>query len=466
MEVDNMIFSIASSILLGSVALYAQTKKSGGTSDAAKIQKILNNCGLIGRDGETCQMLRKRPIKDPETKKVIGTVFVIRHPLGLCEDDFRKNLKRLQDGLNIKGNQPLFSLNDLKELKLNKEILKQIRQLTKKERTKRKEIELEYDGSVKILVYNSPMTTYEEYTEPKGKGWTVPVGVDRLGKTIYHDFDDEPHFLIGGATGGGKSNFLNLLISNFLYTKTDHIKLSLIDLKGGVEFEGYRDCKQVVGYAEEPKEAYEVLQNVMAYIDGMKVKLKKMGYRNVIEAGIKERHFLVIDEIAELSPEDEVTKKAKKNEEWTDMDYKENCWFLINKIARQGRSWGVKCVSATQHPIQKNVPDSLKRNSEGKLCFLVEDAVASRVVLDSGGAESLPDITGRALYKKGAKITEVQTLRIKDDKIQEAVTPNIVFKAKIDPVQEVKTHEQKAGGNLTKTKSINDLIKATTNTNF
>jgi DNA segregation ATPase FtsK/SpoIIIE, S-DNA-T family len=466
MEVDNMIFSIASSLVLGSVALYAQTKKSGGTNDAAKIQKILNNCGLTGRDGETCQMLRKRPIKDPETKKKIGMVYVIRHPLGLCEEDFRKNLNRLQDGLNIRGKQPLLSLNDLRQLKMNKEIFKQIKQLTKKERTKRKEIELEYDGSVKIMVYNSPMTDYEEYTEPKGTGWKVPVGVDRLGKMTYHDFDDEPHFLIGGATGGGKSNFLNLLISNFLFTKSDHIKLSLIDLKGGVEFEGYKDCKQVIGYAEEPCEALKVLQNVMAYIDEMKVRLKAMGFRNVIEAGIKERHFLVIDEIAELSPEEEVSKKAKKGEEPTDKDIKEMCWFLINKIARQGRSWGVKVVSATQHPIQRNVPDSLKRNSEGKLCFLVEDQVASRVVLDSGGAESLPDITGRALYKKGAKITELQTLRILDKKIEEAIAPNITIRAKIDPIQEVKHDESTAGGNLIKNKSINDLIKATNRTNF
>jgi S-DNA-T family DNA segregation ATPase FtsK/SpoIIIE len=461
-----MIFSLTTSLLLGSVAVYAQTRKSGGTNDAAKIQTILNNCGLVGKDGSTCQMLRKRPIKDPETKKTVGTVYVIRHPLGLCEDDFRNNLKRLQDGLNIKGNRPALSLNDLKELKLNKEVFKQIRQLTKKTRTKRKEIELDYDGSVKIKVYNSPMSTYLEYTEPKGAGWTVPVGVNRVNQTVYHDFDEEPHFLIGGATGGGKSNFLNLLISNFLYTKRDHIKLSLIDLKGGVEFEGYRDCKQVVGYAEEPQEAFEVLQNVMSYIDEMKVKLKTMGYRNVIEAGIKERHFLVIDEIAELSPTEETAKKAKEGKPWTAKDYKEECWRLINIIARQGRSWGVKVVSATQHPIQANVPNSLKRNSEGKLCFEVEDDVASRVVLGVSGAEKIPKIAGRALYKKGSNIIAVQTLRITDKKINEAITPNIVFKSKIDPVQEVKTDETKTGTNLVKNKSINDLIKATNHTNF
>ncbi|MFC0188508.1 FtsK/SpoIIIE domain-containing protein [Fictibacillus aquaticus] len=424
-----MIFEIVSSAVFGSVAGYGYLKNNGITNDAAKLQRIFRNCGLTvkeqGKEGKVTKevhLYRKK-------KEDWGTEYVFRIPLGLSFNDFQNKIDNIRDGLNNKKKVLDIGLKDIKAIDFKKDIPKQIKGLLKKKPTQ-KEVDLSYDGMLRVKVYNKAMESYLEYEEVKRNGWKVPIGVDRLGRIVYQDFDAEYYVLVAGSVGGGKSNAVNLITSHFLFTQPENIKLALIDLKMGMELGPYENCKQVIGYAEHPEQVPAVLDKVESYIMAMSKRLKAQGYRNVIEAGIKERLFLIIDEIAELSPDEEAEKKAKKGEDPTAKDIKEFAWNKINHIARLGRAWGVRIVSATQHPIQECIPKYLKRNSDGRLCFPVEDEVASRVVLGTAGAESLPDISGRGLYKKGANITEVQTFRILNETIDRAIKPNLVRKEK------------------------------------
>jgi DNA segregation ATPase FtsK/SpoIIIE, S-DNA-T family len=431
-----MIIEIASSLLMGSIAVYSQIRKKGaGMSDTDKIQKIFTHCGLKGKDGETCRVHRN-------TRKKWGREIVFQHPLGLCEEDFTKNVQRIEDGLNVKKRNSV-SLNDIKKINFKQNPLPQVKVLLNR-KADRKTVEMEYDGMVKIKIYNKPMCEYLEYAEMKQNGWKVPLGVDRLGNIVYHDFDSEYYMLVAGAIGGGKSNAANLIISHFLSTQENHVKFTLIDLKAGIEFGGYENCKQVVAYAENAAGTLAALRKVLVEIEETREILKAKGFRNVIEAGIKERHFIVIDEIAELSPEEETAKKAKKDDPPSVKDIKEEIWALINSIARLGRAWGIRIVAATQHPIQECVPKYLKRNCEGRLCFPVEDDVASRVILGASGAEHLPDINGRALYKKGAKMLQIQTYRILNSMIDEVIERNTIIKQR----EEVKIDEPKERADL------------------
>ncbi|MGD6964546.1 FtsK/SpoIIIE domain-containing protein [Fictibacillus phosphorivorans] len=421
-----MLFEILSSSVMASVAGYGYLKRNGITNDATKIQRIFRNCGLVvvEKDREQkikreVQLYRRSKILNDD-KKVVGNEFVYRIPLGLSFGDFEKRIDHIRDGLNNK--KQVFDFTALKCLDFKGNVLQQIKEMVKNKKSIQKDVELSYDGMLRVKVYNQPITDYLEYEEMKNSGWKIPIGLDRLGRIVYHDFDSEYYMLIGGAIGGGKSNAANLILSHLLFTQSENIKLSLVDLKDGIEFECYKDCKQVVGYADEPQGVMQVLEDLLKFIEEMKIKVKEKGCRNVIEAGIKERHFLVIDEIAELSPDEETNKELKAA--------KQEMWATINHIARLGRAWGVRIISATQHPIQECVPKYLKRNSEGRLCFSVEDDVASRVVLGTTGAEKLPEINGRALYKKGAKMKEIQTYRILNETIDKAI--NINLKARED----------------------------------
>jgi DNA segregation ATPase FtsK/SpoIIIE, S-DNA-T family len=429
-----MLLEFLSCGVMGSIVGYGYLKQNGATNDAAKMQRIFRNCGLTvkenGKDGKVTrevQLYRRK-------KEEWGTEYIYRIPLGLSFSDFEKKKDHIKDGLNNKKAVIDINKDDIKNLNFKENIPKQLKALLENKQKIRKEIEMFYDGMLRVKVYNKPMEDYLEYTEMKKKGWKVPIGVDRLGRIIYQDFDSEYYLLVAGSVGGGKSNAVNLIASHLLYTQKENVKFAMIDLKMGMELGPYQDCKQVIGYAEHPEQVPEVLAKVLDYIEKMSKTLKAKGFRNVIEAGIKERLFLIIDEIAELSPEEETHKETKK--------LKEQCWSIINHIARLGRAWGVRIVSATQHPIQECIPKYLKRNSDGRLCFPVEDDVASRVVLGTTGAESLPEVAGRAIYKKGPKPIEVQTYRILNETIENAIKPNIIFKPKArDPFANTKRNE-------------------------
>ena len=115
------------------------------------------------------------------------------------------------------------------------------------------------------------------------------------------------------------------------------------------------------------------------------------------------RHLVVVDEAAEIflgghhAAISELTTARK----------------IISQIARQGRSVGVHLVMATQRPDAKAIDPQVKTNLTGIVCFQMPNNVSSITVLDSGRATSLPDIQGRAIWKFGGKLLEVQVSHLK-----------------------------------------------------
>ncbi|GAA7458972.1 hypothetical protein Yangon222_14850 [Helicobacter pylori] len=54
--------------------------------------------------------------------------------------------------------------------------------------------------------------------------------------------DSEPHTIIGGRSGSGKSNLLNVLIASAcFYYPRDELEIYLLDYKDGVEFNLYTE---------------------------------------------------------------------------------------------------------------------------------------------------------------------------------------------------------------------------------
>jgi DNA segregation ATPase FtsK/SpoIIIE, S-DNA-T family len=414
-----MIFEVASSLLFGTIALYSKTKQSnGGMSEAHKIQRIFANTGLnVKEDNKvlTAQLIRNK-------KRAWGRELVFRIPLGRSFEDYQNKLNTIQDGINTKKRLWEIDFKALRQL--------DIKSILKKHKTTYKEVEMSYDGMLKIKIYNQPMPEKKNYNEIELKsGWKIPIGSTR-NKTIFHDFDQIYNMLVGGAVGGGKSSFLDMLICHLLLTNPENVRFTLIDLKGGVEFNRFKVCKQVVGYVEEAAEAEEALQNVVEEMKRTLELLKEKNCRNVIEAGIKERHFIIIDEIGELASHKEVDPQLKK--------VKEKCEYLLSNICRLGRAQGIRVIVATQHPTADVVPIQVKRNCDSRLCYRVDGTSASMVVLDSAGAESLPVIRGRAIYKSGADKFTIQTPWINETEMEEIIQINI------RPRQEVIENEPKA----------------------
>jgi S-DNA-T family DNA segregation ATPase FtsK/SpoIIIE len=427
-----MLFEILTSSVMGGIALNALIKKKGlASNDSGKIQRIISLSGLNVKDGKdtlTIQLIKKQ-------KYEWGMEYKYRIPLGRSFDDYLNKQRILEDGLNNRKKR--ITINDLTSLPLDTNIIHNIQSLWKTKLTETKELELSFDGLLIMRVYNQPMPSLVEFKN--GEKWSVPVGMTR-GKNVYkyHDFEKIPHMVLGGATRYGKSNFINSMIVSLIGSNSENVKLFLIDLKGGVELCDYESIKQTVSIAYEPEEALTTLQAAYDQMRAVQSRLRFMGKKNVQEANIKERYFIIIDEVGELNPVEAVTKEEKK--------LKQECQTLMSQIARLGAGLGFRQILATQYPTGDVIPRQCKQNSDAKLSFRVQSATASRVVLDETGAECLPQIKGRAIYQTADKREILQTPLITPEIIHSTISPHLVKKGEI--ILEKKTIESTSRTNI------------------
>lgn len=401
-----MIFEILTTGVMGGIALKALSKKHGlATNDSGKIQRIISLSGLNVKDGKdtlTTQLIRKKSYE-------WGMEYKYRIPLGRSFEDYLNKQNVLEDGLNNRRKR--LTLNDLKALQLDENILDNVKALWNNKLQEKKEMELSFDGLLIIRVYNEPLPSIINWKEEKLKKntWSVLIGSNRNGD-IYHDFDKRKHLIVAGATGGGKSVVMKAIITALTLSKPDDVTFSLIDLKGGSSFARFRNLKQVVNFGIDNTEALEILKDVQQKMNDSYKKIVDNGYEDVSEAGIRKRHFIVVDEAADLADD-----KA--------------CMAILTDIVRKGRGAGYYLIYATQYPSAQAIPMQIKRNIPARLCFVLDSASASVTVLDGSGAERLPEIPGRGIYKE-VKQTILQTPYMSNDLIKELIQPHIERKEK------------------------------------
>lgn len=376
-----MFLEIGSTAIMMGVAGYAFLKQNGpATNDPEKIQKIFTNCGWNGKNGETIRLQKKRRFDG-------GTEYVYQLPLGFDRKEIEKNKHVLEDGLNVRYSALEFDRQELLKVKIGKSMIDDIKRIMTAEKRGKKEVDIEFDGMLKIKVFNEKMPEKIPFNEEmlKKGSFSVAIGKTR-NKTIYHDFDKRKHLIIAGATGGGKSVSMKSMITALIKQNPDNVEFSLIDLKGGPAFARFRDCKQVVNFGADNKEALKILKEVQEQMKEEYKNIVDQGFEDITEAKVKKRHFIVIDEAADLADNKEAME-------------------ILTDIVRKGRGSGHYVIYATQYPSAQAIPMQIKRNIPARLCFVLDSATASTTVLDTTGAEDLPEIPGRGIYKETKKIT-------------------------------------------------------------
>lgn len=410
-----LLLSIAGCTAMGGLLAYTVTDH-GGTTEAGKIQRIAARCGLIIKEQgktHTIQLLRRR-------RHSWGAEYVYRIPLGLSFEDFRKKQHYLEDGLNHKRGLFDLTLDDIKTLRLRSDLLDQIKKLLSSKKG-RKEVLMEYDGTLRIKIYNDPMPELYALTDEAladCRGWAVCLGWAREG-IVYHDFDKIPHMVAAGTTRYGKSVFLKNVITTLIHNHPNTVKLTLLDLKGGLAFNRFKNCRQVETVAKDVTESLAALKNVHAAILARQREYLAAGHEDIREAKEKTRHFIIVDEAAELASKGEGNPAIKA--------MKVQIEHILAEIARIGGGLGFRLIFATQYPTADTLPRQIKQNCDARLCFRLQTDIASQVVLDEPGAEDLPLIKGRAIYQTDRKLI-VQTPLIENAFIDKVITPHITFK--------------------------------------
>ncbi|MBI4403622.1 MAG: hypothetical protein HY537_05650 [Deltaproteobacteria bacterium] len=282
------------------------------------------------------------------------------------------------------------------------------------------------EGIVDIIYSQEEMTSlckignYEKIPSP-----TFYVGSTRS-KEIMASLDSCPHLLIAGQTGGGKSTFIRQLAVT-LYLNDPDCFITFIDFKGSVEAELFENLPRVQIPQTMKKAIYflEVISKSLEYrlallkanrckdvSEYLKIpKAKRVSLRPDDDSihPIPHRHIIIVDEAAELflaseQASGEDVQKAKR---------------ILSRIARQGRSIGVHLVLATQRPDSRALDPQIKANLTGILCFQMVNDTSSILVLGNGRATDLPPVPGRAIWKSGMEMMEVQTPYLEWDEAEE-----------------------------------------------
>lgn len=213
---------------------------------------------------------------------------------------------------------------------------------------------------------------------------TVALGVDLFGKPQITDLQKMPHGLIAGATGSGKSVFINSLLVSLLYKASpSEVKLVLIDPKA-VEMAPYHDLPHLLApVISDAKAAAAALKWLVNEMEERYQRLAAAGARNLEaynekakaagEYGLQLPYIVVvIDELADLM-----------------MIASSEVQDHIARITQKARAAGIHLLVATQRPSVDVLTGTIKNNIPTRIAFMVSSQVDSRTILDTAGAERL-----------------------------------------------------------------------------
>ncbi|WP_096269419.1 FtsK/SpoIIIE domain-containing protein [Paucisalibacillus globulus] len=406
-----MLFELLSTASMAGIAgtsFYFKNKNAA--NDHEKIIKIADYAGLKTKEG-SIRIYRK-------TKHKNHTEYVYKVPLGLSFQQFKDVEQKFIDGLNNKS-RPDLNLANLKNIDWKGDVVKQLKDIIQNRVKLDKKIEMEFDGMLKIRVYEKGLEKlylFDEKMLGKVRGWKVPIGFTYK-DFILHDFEERPHMIVAGATGFGKSEFVKLLISVLVSNKPDQVRFHLIDLKGGAELGPFRDMKQAINFGRNVKEAKVVLEAIQEDMNNKLEYLFEKGFKDIKRAGQKERDFIVIDEAADLDDE---------------------CKELVTDISRRGRAAGYRLIYTTQYPTNETLPSQVRANIGARVCFRLETGAQSRAVLDENGAEDIPEIEGRAIFRRVRNYI-VQTPYMEEEMINKIIKPHIIKKEGLGATKDTRT---------------------------
>ncbi|MFZ0211692.1 MAG: DNA translocase FtsK [Candidatus Acidiferrales bacterium] len=227
-----------------------------------------------------------------------------------------------------------------------------------------------------------------------GTKLALPLGKNLVGQIRAADLAQMPHLLIAGATGTGKSVFINSMIMGMLYKCTpDEMKLVLVDPKR-IELGLYEDIPHLfTPVVTDPKIASNVLRNATREMERRLKLLAQRGVRNI------DQYNRTFDKGQSLSLFDDAEEAEHKPlpyiviviDELADLMMVDttNVEESITRLAQMARAVGIHLILATQRPSVDVITGLIKANFPARISFRVASKVDSRTILDTNGAESL-----------------------------------------------------------------------------
>ena len=228
---------------------------------------------------------------------------------------------------------------------------------------------------------------------------SIVLGKDIAGQNQHTELTRLPHLLIAGATGAGKSVYLNAVISSLLYQASpEDVRFVMIDPKmvelklyEGIPhllmpvitdvFEASRALRWLI---DEMESRYQILSHLRCRdIRSYNERMRKKEEQQAKEGNNGKMPYIVvlIDELSDL-----MMIAAKDVED------------SIIRLTQKARAVGIHIIMATQRPSVDVITALIKANCPARVAFQVAQRTDSRTILDANGAENLIG-RGDFLYK-------------------------------------------------------------------
>lgn len=233
------------------------------------------------------------------------------------------------------------------------------------------------------------MNTIKKYITP---GTPVPA--------IYADILNNPHVLIAGTTGAGKST----VTAGLIYTAATlhspaRTQIVLIDPKR-VDLQQFKQLPHVLKHTTEPNDIIAVLNNAVTVIETRYKIMETNGETQYNGTDI----YIIIDEIADLM-----------------LTNKKNILPPLQRILQIGRAAKVHIIACTQCALAGSIiPTPLKVNFPARLGLRTLSGQDSRNIINIKGCENLPQY-GKGIYLSPQGYKTIDLPKIPDEKIKQLI---------------------------------------------
>ncbi|MBW7642400.1 DNA translocase FtsK [Geobacillus thermoleovorans] len=225
-----------------------------------------------------------------------------------------------------------------------------------------------------------------EKIKPHLEGLALPIicGMDRYGKYIAYDAIQEPHLLIAGESGSGKSTQLRSILTTLIqYYDENRLHIYLADLKMS-EFHIFKRCRQVKSICTTPEQIERMLARIQSEMKRRSKLLneKEVAHINDLPEAERPPYILVcIDELVIVK------------------DNKDVMNALVQLVAI-GRALGIIAILSMQRPSHDILDTKIRTNLTVRMGFRTDSVTNARIIGTPGAEKISIEQRGRFLLKR------------------------------------------------------------------
>ncbi len=243
---------------------------------------------------------------------------------------------------------------------------------------------------------------------PPDQPMKIAIGVNLDGTLCEADLSDPNtcHFLVGGTTGSGKSEFLKALLFSLLVRYSpQHLKIVLVDPKR-VTFPEFEQMPWLLApVVKDGETAIEIMQQLVNEMESRYRQFEDQQCNDLPTYNRKfadrpEKHLprivCIFDEYADFMSEKETANSLEQS---------------IKRLGAMARAAGIHLIIATQRPEAKVVTPLIRSNLPGRVALRTASAADSAIILGDKTSDAVNLLgKGDLLYLSSSKKMRLQSL--------------------------------------------------------